>query len=322
MLDGAPASLASYLQQNVDSENIESVNVMPGSSQVDMPTANAAAGTLDERTITPSEKRGGSVDFSYGTNNFSREFIRLQSGYIGHSGVRTYVSFSNAHARQWMGGGINERKHVDFGLQKDFDNGSFIKLFTSWHNSMFTIDNYATASEFYDYKHNGVGYNRSNSQAAGGNYWKGNLDSWNQFFVSAPVHVVVNKKLDFDMTPYLSTGFGWDGSSAGTVGATSACSGGCYYNNGTQAASNQLLSTYYAQGWSPDVAWWPRSTTGSTAITALRLGTGMKTTRFPSSRPPWRPWLQAVTPRPTIRLPCCTTWMGKNWSARSIPVMS
>jgi len=253
MLDGAPASLASYLQQNVDSENIESVNVMPGSSQVDMPTANAAAGTLDERTITPSEKRGGSVDFSYGTNNFSREFIRLQSGYIGHSGVRAYVSFSNAHSRQWMGGGINERKHVDFGLQKDFDNGSFIKLFTSWHNSMFTIDNYATAAEFYNYKHTGEGFDRSNSQAAGANYWKGNLDSWNQFFVSAPVHVVVNKKLDFDLTPYLSTGFGWDGSSAGTVVATSACSSGCYYNNGTQAASNQLLSTYYAQGWSPDV---------------------------------------------------------------------
>lgn len=257
MLDGAPASLAAYLQQNVDSENIESVNVTPGSSQVDMPTANASAGALDERTITPSAKRGGAMDFSYGTNNMSREFIRLQSGYIGHSGVRTYASFSNTHSRQWMGGGINQREHVDFGLQKDFNNGSYIKLFTSWNNSMFTIDNYATAAQFYNYKHTGEGFNRTASwnptAANAGDYWKSNLDSWNQFFVSAPVHVVINRRLDLDVTSYLSTGFGWDGSSAGTVGTTGACANGCKYGNGTPAASGQQLSTYYAQGWSPDV---------------------------------------------------------------------
>lgn len=150
-----------------------------------MPTANASAGTLDERTITPSAKRGGAMDFSYGTNNMSREFIRLQSGYIGHSGVRAYVSFSNTHSRQWMGGGINQREHVDFGLQKDFNNGSYIKLFTSWNNSMFTIDNYATAAQFYNYKHTGEGFNRTASwnptAANAGDYWKSNLDSWNQF---------------------------------------------------------------------------------------------------------------------------------------------
>lgn len=257
LLDGAPDSLAAYLQQNVDPENIESVNITPGSSPVDAPASNAAAGTLEERTITPSQKMGGMVDFSYGTNNLSREFIRLESGRIGNSGVRAYISFSNAHARQWMGAGTNERKHVDVGIQKDFANGSYLKFFGSWHNSLFTIDAYPTESQFFAYKHTGQGYNRTNvwdpTSPTAGNYWRSNLDSWNQFFLTAPMHFVVNKSLDFDLTPYFTTGFGWDGSTGGTVGTFGACTGGCFYGNGAQASTGQQLSTYWSQGWSPDV---------------------------------------------------------------------
>ncbi|MCI1530652.1 MAG: Plug domain-containing protein, partial [Acetobacter sp.] len=105
MLDGAPSSNAAYLQQNIDPENIESVQLMPGSSPIDAPATRAAAGTLDEKTRTPDKKAGGAMDFSYGTNNMSREFLRLESGYIGNSGIRMYISGSHAHARQWMGAG-------------------------------------------------------------------------------------------------------------------------------------------------------------------------------------------------------------------------
>lgn len=63
LLDGAPASLAAYLQQNVDAENIESVTMTPGSSPIDAPASNATAGTLDERTLTPERKLGAAWIF-------------------------------------------------------------------------------------------------------------------------------------------------------------------------------------------------------------------------------------------------------------------
>ncbi|WP_242010554.1 TonB-dependent receptor [Acetobacter musti] len=258
MLDGAPSSNAGYLQQNVDPENIESVQLTPGSSPIDAPATRAAAGSLDEKTMTPAKKMGGAMDFSYGTNNLSREFLRLESGYIGNSGVRMYISGSHAHARQWMGAGTNERIHMDVGVMKDFDNGSFVKFFGSWHNSMFTIDNYPTEAQFELYKKTGQGWNRTNiwnpASSSAGNYWKSNIDSWNQFFVSTQAHVILTKRLTLDVTPYLSTGFGFDGYGVGTVsGLGGVCSAGCTTGAGAQANPNAQVSNYWGQHWSPQV---------------------------------------------------------------------
>ena len=216
LVDGAPAAAAKYLSENVDSENVESVSVTPGSSATDLPVMSAAGGVMNEETRTPSQKRGGLIDFSYGTNNLSREFLRLESGEIGHSGVRGYFSFSNTHARSWMGAGTNQRKHIDFGLQKDWHNGSNAKFFLSWNSADFVIDNYPTSDQFFRYKHTGLGYGRTDDRKSN-NYWGNNNDHWNQIFISAPVHIVLPSHLSFDIHPYFSFGQGWDASPGGTT---------------------------------------------------------------------------------------------------------
>ncbi|NHN89304.1 TonB-dependent receptor plug domain-containing protein [Acetobacter sp. LMG 1627] len=214
LIDNAPAAAAKYLAENIDSENLDSVSLTPGSSGTDLPVMSAAGGVLEEKSHAAAHKFGGLMDFSYGTNNLSREFVRLESGEIGNSGIRSYVSFSNTHARSWMGSGINGRRHIDFGLQKDWDNGSNAKLFLSWNNADFTIDNYPTEQEFYSYKHTGVGYGR-NSNASSANYWKNNNDHWNQIFLTAPVHIVLPARLSLDIQPYFNFGQGWDAAPGG-----------------------------------------------------------------------------------------------------------
>ncbi len=214
MIDGAPAAAAKYMSENLDSENLEMITVTPGSSATALPAMSAAGGVLEERTHTAAKKFGGMVDFSYGTNNLSREFIRLESGEIGNSGVRSYFSFSNSHSRSWMGAGINQRRHIDFGLQKDWDNGSNAKFFLSWNNADFTIDNYPTEQEFFRYKKTGEGWGRS-AQSSSDNYWKNNRDHWNQIFLTAPVHIVLPAKFSFDLQPYFSFGQGWDAAPGG-----------------------------------------------------------------------------------------------------------
>lgn len=214
MVDGAPAAAAKYMTEDIDSENLEEVSVAPGSAARDLPVMSAAGGVMNSRTHLPSNKFGGMMDFSYGTNNLSREFIRLESGEIGNSGVKSFFSFSNTHARSWMGAGINQRKHIDFGVRKDWDNGSNAHLFLSWNSEDFVIDNYPTEQQFFNYKHNGIGWGRS-SDPRNVNYWKNNNDHWNQVFLTAPVHVVLPKKFTFDLQPYFSFGQGWDASPGG-----------------------------------------------------------------------------------------------------------
>nr|WP_282758516.1 TonB-dependent receptor plug domain-containing protein [Komagataeibacter saccharivorans] len=211
MVDGAPAAAAKYMADDIDSENLDSVEVTPGSSGTDLPVMSAAGGVMNEHSHTASHKFGGMTDFSYGTNNLSREFIRLESGDIGKTGLRSYFSFSNTHARSWMGSGINQRKHIDFGLQKDWNNGSTARLFLSWNSVDFTVDAYPDSTAFEAYKHGGTGYGR-NSDPTSDNYWKNNNDHWNQIFLTAPIHVVLPAKFTFDLQSYFSFGQGWDAS--------------------------------------------------------------------------------------------------------------
>ncbi|OAG73673.1 TonB-dependent receptor [Gluconobacter japonicus] len=248
MVDGAPAASASYMAEDIDSENLDSVSMMPGSSPIDLPATSAAAGVMNETSHDPSHTFGGLVDFSYGTNNLSREFIRLESGEIGNTGVRSYLSFSNSHARSWMGAGINERRHLDFGIRKDWQNGSYAKLFMSWNNEDFTIDNYPTAAEFYKYKSTGQGYGRkAGFDAIGNDYWKNNIDHWNQLFLSAPIHVVLTDKLQFDLRPYYNWGQGWDGSSGDFADGTTT------YKSGQTIAAGTPLTSYFQENGALDV---------------------------------------------------------------------
>ena len=243
MVDGAPAAAAKYMTEDIDSENLDEVSVTPGSAARDLPVMSAAGGVMNSRTHLPSSKFGGMVDFSYGTNNLSREFIRLESGEIGQTGIKSFFSFSNTHDRSWMGAGINQRKHIDFGVRKDWENGSNAHLFLSWNSEDFVIDNYPTAAEFYKYKHTGQGYGRS-ADPSSDNYWKNNNDHWNQIFLTAPVHIVLPKKLTFDIQPYFSFGQGWDASPGGQADGSSNY---VYNSNGTNVPAGTNLTSYFLE---------------------------------------------------------------------------
>ncbi|GAN60143.1 TonB-dependent receptor [Acetobacter cibinongensis] len=216
LLNGVPVATAYYLNQNVDSENLDHVSVTPGSAAINLPVTTAAAGVMDAGTITPDHKFGGTTDFSYGSNNMSREFLRVNSGDIGNSGVRGYLSFSHEHARNWIGPGTNERRHLDFGARKDFDNGSYIDLFASWNHQFTSMPLYPTAQQFLDKKHgNGTfTYSAEYNPKMPSRYvgLVGNM--WDQFFITAPVHVVLPSRFSFDFKPYYvyNGGYSYNGS--------------------------------------------------------------------------------------------------------------
>ncbi|WP_322965460.1 TonB-dependent receptor [Sphingomonas fuzhouensis] len=96
--DGLPlndaGNYAIYSQQQVDPELVQSVNVNFGSTDVDSPTASAAGGTVNYRTILPTETLSATAVYSHGTGNMNRVFGLINTGELTSSGTRAWVSAS------------------------------------------------------------------------------------------------------------------------------------------------------------------------------------------------------------------------------------
>ncbi|MXV43701.1 TonB-dependent receptor [Saccharibacter sp. 17.LH.SD] len=130
--DGMPlSSVGGYnldLAWVVDSENIGTVTAQPGSANLDTAAVNASGGAFYLTSRNPSKKAGGTFDVGAGSSNYTREFLRLESGEIGHSGIRSFISVSNQHDTFYHGPGNESFQHVDFKVLKEWDEGNRISL--------------------------------------------------------------------------------------------------------------------------------------------------------------------------------------------------
>src|SRR4051812_15504749 len=107
--DGVPlndsGNYAIFPNQLLDPELVEQVNVNLGATDVDSPTASAAGGTVNFRSLIPSNERGVLVDGSLGSFNFDRVFGMVQTGAIGPWGTKAWFAASKNTYDQWRGQG-------------------------------------------------------------------------------------------------------------------------------------------------------------------------------------------------------------------------
>ncbi|WKE49562.1 TonB-dependent receptor plug domain-containing protein [Gluconobacter oxydans] len=142
---------AFYANNVVLSEDLQEVSLTPGSSNINTPTLSASGGLVEMNMVDPSHHAGGMIDAAYGSYNTSREFIRLESGDIGHTGVRSFVSFANVYGNDWRGPGKVKSKQVDAKLVKDWAGGSQTRLALSYATQDIQEDRYPTLSQFEKY---------------------------------------------------------------------------------------------------------------------------------------------------------------------------
>ena len=99
-VDGIPlndsGNYAVYSNQQFDPEIIGEVNVNLGTTDVDSPTASAAGGTVNYRTIVPRQNLGAMLSASYGDFKFHRVFAMIETGNLTSFGTRGFVSASKA----------------------------------------------------------------------------------------------------------------------------------------------------------------------------------------------------------------------------------
>jgi iron complex outermembrane recepter protein len=131
--DGVPlndsGNYAIFSNQQMDPELIEQVNVGLGVTDVDSPTASAAGGTINYRTIIPSREFSARAAASIGEDSYQRLFGLIQSGDLNSAGTRAWIAGSVSRNDKFKGPGqiykrqLNARVYHPLG-----NNGDFLSL--------------------------------------------------------------------------------------------------------------------------------------------------------------------------------------------------
>ncbi len=147
-IDGIPlndsGNYALFSNQLMDPELVARVSVSAGTTDVDSPTASAAGGTINIRTVKPSADMGAKVSTSIGSFDYHRVFASLNSGEtIG--GIRAQGSASFTRYDKFTGTGTLDKKQYNLTFRREFARGDFVSL--SFHYNINRNDFYRTPAK-------------------------------------------------------------------------------------------------------------------------------------------------------------------------------
>jgi iron complex outermembrane receptor protein len=131
--DGVPlndtGNYAIFSNQQLDPELIEQVNVGLGVTDVDSPTASAAGGTVNYRTLIPTNDLGARAVFSIGDFDYQRFFGMVNTGELTSFGTKAWLSGSVARNDKFKGPGrIYKQQYNARVYQPLGDNGDFVSI--------------------------------------------------------------------------------------------------------------------------------------------------------------------------------------------------
>ncbi|WP_367160711.1 TonB-dependent receptor [Kozakia baliensis] len=204
LFEGVPVSdafsYAPWASSMVDNENLASVKVTQGSVDLTAPLYNADGAIVSMQEIRPSDKFSGYIDLSGGTHSLQKQFLRLNTGEIGHSDVRAFASFSHSAANLWRGPGKVERYHVDANVEKRWAPASSSDIvfgYTTSHQNIYRNPNLSQWNQY------GTSFNFTKEYKAGdSNYYKINERFTNVIFGAIHNDFTLAKNLTLHVEPY------------------------------------------------------------------------------------------------------------------------
>ncbi len=139
-IDGIPlndsGNYAIYSNQQLDPELIDQVNVNLGTTDVDSPTASAVGGTVNYRTIVPTEDFGVKVSGSIGEYNFMRVFGLINTGNLTSVGTRAWFSASKtSNDNPFNNYGVVDKQQFNARIYQPLAGDDFISIIGSWNEN-------------------------------------------------------------------------------------------------------------------------------------------------------------------------------------------
>ncbi|MCW1430645.1 TonB-dependent receptor [Novosphingobium sp. JCM 18896] len=210
LMEGAPQNdigyFYAYPSQFADAENVRQIRLAQGAVDMDAPVVAAVGGLLSLTLDDPKAAMGGLVNLSLGSYNERRGFVRFDTGEIGRTGLKAFVSYSNNRADNWRGAGFDKRQHVDGKLLREWGDGNRASIAFSYNDA---ITSTYPAPTLADWQAVGRDFNFTQRYTPGDTaYWKLYRGPFRNFYVAAPVHLKISDKVAFDSTTYIQFGHG------------------------------------------------------------------------------------------------------------------
>ena len=118
-LDGVPLGDMSYGNYNglhisraIATENIGRVELAQGTGALSTASSSNLGGTIQTYSLDPSMAAGGFATATYGSDDTTHGFLRLNSGEVAGGG-RGFVSYTWHHAHKWKGNGTQKQQIID-----------------------------------------------------------------------------------------------------------------------------------------------------------------------------------------------------------------
>jgi iron complex outermembrane receptor protein len=210
LMEGAPQNdigyYYAYPSQFADAENVRQVTLSQGAVDIDSPIVGGAGGLLSLSLDDPKARRGALVDLSLGSYAERRAFVRVDSGAIGSTGLKAFLSYSYNRADNWRGAGFDTRQHVDAKLLDEWGDGNRASIAVSFNDA--NTSTYPSPT-LADWQADGRTFNFDKHYTDGDtNYWRLYRSPFRNIYVSAPVLLKLSDRLALDSTTYLQFGYG------------------------------------------------------------------------------------------------------------------
>ena len=194
-----------------DMENMESVSLYKGASPADLGTGSGnRGGSIELKLRRPEDKAGIKLDQSFGSKDFLRTFLRIDSGKL-LTKTSLFGSYSYTDADKWKGkGDLGGRDHVTLGLNQQINDVINIDLFYKFNEierHFFKDLNYEQADHI---DHHDNFYHHYNNELTSDpkkdiNYYDYNRGTFiNRDFMSI-IDINISEKFNLSLKPYHSS---------------------------------------------------------------------------------------------------------------------
>lgn len=146
-LDGIPLGEQGYNTYNglsstraVLTENLHDASISQGAGSVDVASTSGLGAAISFHTLDPSDKAGGLVEQTFGSNSAFRTFARVDSGVLNATGTKFSASFADSTIDKWKGYGANKYQQVNFKLVQPIGTRSSLTAYFNWANRQ-EVDN-------------------------------------------------------------------------------------------------------------------------------------------------------------------------------------
>ncbi len=110
-----------------DLENMSGISLLRGAVPAGSGLGFSNSSVVDMTLRGPEEKFGIDVSQAFGTENFRRTYVRVDSGTLS-APVRFFVSASDMSSDKWRGPGDQNRTNLEFGVRADINERLSVEL--------------------------------------------------------------------------------------------------------------------------------------------------------------------------------------------------